>query len=196
MPADELDLPGWLSSTLAADAAGPAAVMWERVKPLRPGTWIAGRATPVGLSAESQRLPRPALAAGPQPGGVLVVGADTSPSAIMGGLVAAGRLAAGFRAVVTDGLIRDSAEVAASGLLVWCRGTIPTAPQNGGGGGIGTVTCGGVAVAPGDVVIADGDGVVVWPWLQVPELLERARAREASDRDRAARIARGDLSAL
>jgi regulator of RNase E activity RraA len=71
----------------------------------------------------------------------------------------------GITALVTDGVVRDGAGVAAVGLPVWCAGT--AAPPSIAGltfaGWQEPVGCGGVAVFPGDVIVADGDGAVVIP---------------------------------
>ena len=71
-------------------------------------------------------------------------------------------------AVVTDGLIRDSRAVAELGLPVWARGVTPVASRKDGIGGVGgSVVIGGVPVSDGDMVVADADGVVIWPAAEV-----------------------------
>jgi 4-hydroxy-4-methyl-2-oxoglutarate aldolase len=127
------------------------------------------------------------------PGTVLVVaGATESTAAVLGDLVAADLLRVGITAVVTDGLIRDSRAVAAAGLPVWARGTTPVASRKDGVGRVGGhVVIGGVPVSDGDVVIADADGVVVWPAADVDGNLERADAKRKSDEERAAKAAAG-----
>jgi regulator of RNase E activity RraA len=68
-------------------------------------------------------------------------------------------------ALVTDGVIRDKAGVLATGLPVWCAGTAAPASVNGLTfvGWQEPIGCGGVAVFPGDIIMADDDGVVVIP---------------------------------
>ena len=95
----------------------------------------------------------------------------------------------GVVGLVTDGLIRDGAEIRRLGFRVWCRGTTPTAPVKVSPGRVGgTVEIGGASVRDGDLVIADDDGVVIWPSERVAELLARAAARRASDEERLAKI--------
>jgi 4-hydroxy-4-methyl-2-oxoglutarate aldolase len=110
----------------------------------------------------------------------------------MGGLVAAALARAGFVALVTDGLVRDSVELAGLPLQVWCRGTTPRAGAKDGPGSNGQTTeCAGIAVSPGDYLIADDDGVVVWPAAEVAELLVAAQDKARRDRDAAERIDSG-----
>ncbi len=91
----------------------------------------------------------------------------------------------GFDAVITDGLVRDAAEIRAAGLRVWCRGQSPIAPSKRGGGQVGgEVRIGEVIVRPGDYVIADEDGIVIWPQDRFAELLDRAQARMLADQQR------------
>jgi regulator of RNase E activity RraA len=117
------------------------------------------------------------------PGTILVVsGASESRTAILGDLIARELLAAGIVAVVTDGLIRDSRAVAELGLPVWARGVTPVASAKNGPSQVGgVVAVGGVVVRDGDLVVADADGVVVWPADRVDELLVAADAKRAAD---------------
>lgn len=183
------ELPEWLSSTLAADAAAGRAVLDAGIRPLRAGWRVAGPALAVTLSTDDNLGMAQLLASPPPPAGtVLVVGGSAySRTACLGDLVARGLLAARVAAVVTDGLVRDSAEVAALGLPVWSRGVTPAASAKDGPARVGgTVSVAGVLVADGDVVVADDDGVVVWPAWQVVELLAAAARRRDAD---AARLA-------
>jgi 4-hydroxy-4-methyl-2-oxoglutarate aldolase len=90
--------------------------------------------------------------------------------------------AAIHRAFVVDGVIRDLAEVRENRFAVFARGVIPIPGAkevidvlN------GPVRCGGVEVAPGDVVVADEEGIVVVPVSRRDTVLERAQARAAKD---------------
>ncbi len=188
-----IELPDWLTSTLASDAMGGEGAM-DGPLPIRGGQSIAGYASTVVVAAGDNLELREALRRGPDPGPVLVVAMEgPSNRAAMGGLVAASMARRGFRAVIIDGRVRDVAELRSIELLqVWCRGVTPVAPGKVGGGHVGgEVRCAGVAVSPGDVVVADDDGVVVWPANRVEDLLERARKRLQSDLERQAEIAAG-----
>lgn len=178
--------PGWLSSTLAADGAGGEGALPAWIHALSPDAVVAGRALVVSV-ARDDNTPMRDVPGRVRAGSVLVVaGAGESRTAVLGDLVAAELLRAGVSAVVTDGLIRDSRAVAALGLPVWARGVTPVASRKDGYGSVGgCVVIGGVPVEDGDLVVADADGVVVWPQARVDEFAVKADAKRRADERRA-----------
>lgn len=119
---------------------------------------------------------RRALQAGGLDGTVVAVaGGSASKAACMGGNLARELKEAGVVAVVTDAPVRDSAEIAAIGLPVWSRGVTPIKPTKVGGGDVGIeVELAHVKVRTGDWLIADDDGIVVWPRERLSELNAKA----------------------
>jgi regulator of RNase E activity RraA len=184
------DLPPWLSSTLASDGAGGAGALPPWIRALTPEASVTGPALVVTVGLDDNTPMRDVPGAVQSPGTVLVVaGAEQSRTAILGDLVAAELLRARIVAVVTDGLIRDSRDVAALGLPVWARGTTPVASRKDGLGAVGgSVVIGDVPVSDGDLVVADADGVVVWPAGDVPSYLARADEKRRADEARAAKL--------
>jgi len=180
------DVPDWLSSTLAADGAAGQGALPSWIHALSPAATVAGPALVVAVGRDDNTPMRGVPAAVAAPGTVVVVaGATESRTAILGDLVAADLLAAGVAGVVTDGLIRDSRAVAELGLPVWARGVTPVASHKDGVGSIGgQVTIGGVVVRDGDVIVADADGVVVWPAAKYDEHLAAADAKRRQDESR------------
>ncbi|HEU0026566.1 MAG TPA: RraA family protein [Ktedonobacterales bacterium] len=181
------DDPAWLSSTLAADAAEGAGALPLDIRPLAREWRTVGRASVVTIARDDNLDLREAMARGPQPGPILIVaGGARSTRACMGGLMAREMRLLGFTALLTDAPVRDAAEIRASGLLVWSRGLSPVAPFKRGGGQIGgAARLGEVIVRPGDFVVADEDGAVVWPWERYDDLLASAHAKMESDDERA-----------
>lgn len=117
------------------------------------------------------------------PGEVAVVACDGFTATAVFGDIAAGMAKnKGLAGFVTDGLARDRAGIVATGLPVFCQGISPNSPARNGPGVVGVpVVLGGVAVRPGDIIVADADGVVVVPQDRaeaVLRALEEVRAAE------------------
>ncbi|MDQ1704004.1 MAG: 4-hydroxy-4-methyl-2-oxoglutarate aldolase [Frankiaceae bacterium] len=183
-----MDLPDWLSSTLASDGAAGVGALPPWIRALSAEATLAGPALVVSVTRDDNTPMRDVPARVAAPGTVLVVaGAGESRTAILGDLVAGELLRAGVAGVVTDGLIRDSRAVAALGLPVWARGTTPVASRKDGTGSVGgTLVIADVTVSDGDLVVADADGVVIWPAAEVSSYLARADAKRRADDARAA----------
>jgi regulator of RNase E activity RraA len=179
-------LPGWLSSTLAADGASGSGALPPWISALSPEATVVGPALVVTVGRDDNSPMRQVPGAVRAPGTILVVaGGGESRTAVLGDLVAADLLAAGVAGVVTDGLIRDSRAVASLGLPVWARGVTPVASRKDGVGSVGgSVVIAGVPVSDGDVVIADADGVVVWPAARTADFLAAAEAKRLADEAR------------
>jgi len=128
------------------------------------------------------------------PGCVLVIdGQGFTDTALWGGILTLAAKARGVCAVVIDGAVRDSAELRAAGISVYCRAVVPNGPHKGFGGEInGPIVCAGVPVDCGDLIVADDDGVAVIRADQQPGLLARCRQRMAKESAVAARIEAGE----
>jgi regulator of RNase E activity RraA len=185
-----MSLPNWLSSTVASDATGGAGALGEGIRALSPDRTVAGPALVAETSLNDNLVMKEVPAAVTSPGTVLVVaGAAGSTTAVLGDLVARELLAAGVVAVVTDGPIRDSQAVAELGLAVWAKGTTPVASAKNGPCRVGgSVDLAGVTVTDGDIVVADADGVVVWPAADVEALVAKAEAKQRADEERLAAL--------
>ena len=133
-----------------------------------PASW----ASPISTRAAIEAMPAGAIA--------VVDAMQVTDAGIFGDILCARMHKRGVAALVSDGVVRDLAGVVASGLPVWCRGT--SAPASVTGltfvGWQEPVGCGGVAVLPNDVLVADGDGAVVIPADLLDEVVEHAVEQE------------------
>lgn len=143
---------------------------------------IAGPAFPVRARAGDNLLLHHAcdLAA---PGDIIVGdgGGDLS-IALMGELMIGHAQTRGVQGIVLDGAVRDVEALAALDIGVWACGATPSGPYKDGPGEIGyPISCGGQVVMPGDLIVADPDGVVVIPRLHAAEVIAAAEAHNAKE---------------
>jgi regulator of RNase E activity RraA len=167
--------------------------VWLRgARPLQPGQpRLVGRAftlrfvparedlaTPESWS--SPKSTRAAIEAMPQ-GCIAVVDANgVTDAGIFGDILCARMAKRGVAALVTDGVVRDVAGVRETGFPVWCQG-IASPPSVAGLTFVNwqePIGCGGVAVFPDDIMVADGDGAVVIPAALIDVVLELAPEQE------------------
>jgi len=171
---------------------GKNGTMWHDMK-LVNGTPIVGRAVTSLVKPASPEQATPALSTkhsvemidNAKPGEVgVIVMEGTLDIAAMGNLMATAAKVRGMAGVVLDGAIRDVWDIRRMGLTVYARSISPRTAV----GHYATVArnvpveCGGVMVRPGDIIVADEDGVVVVPQERAVEVLKKAQ--EIDDRER------------
>lgn len=117
-----------------------------------------------------------------RPGDVIVVEAGDDEMAVAGGNVCAIAQRNGVAGLVVDGVVRDIVESREHRFPVFGRGVSPIPARRVGEGGMNVqIRCGGVVVEPGDVVVADEEGIVVVPRARAREVLAKAQAKVAAD---------------
>jgi len=171
-----------LSPTTLCDILKRDAVMDHGIRPLWPGVpRAAGPAFTVRCPAGDNLMVHAAIHRA-EPGDILVIQAGDADFALSGGNVCAWAQRRGVAAFVADGVVRDLAEVRERAFPLFARGVIPIPGLKEGPGEInGPVRCGGVAVNPGDIVVADEEGIVVVPLARAAEVLAKAQAKAAAD---------------
>ncbi len=153
------------------------------IKPLMPAMTFHGPAI-TAFCGQMDNLAAMAILDFAKKGDVIVIatsGDDTA--ATVGDLWAFWAKKIGVAAIVCDGLVRDVAGLLKVGIPVFARGIKPNSAFKHGPGEVNMgVTCGGVAIGPGDIVVGDRDGVVAVPLAeaeQVAAQLELVRKKEA-----------------
>ena len=171
-----------LSPTALADLLTLESVMRQGIRPLWPNMpRIAGPAFTVRTARHDNLMLHAAIYRAER-GDVVVVEAGDEEMAVAGGNVCAVAQRRGVAGFVIDGVIRDVAESRANGFPLFARGVSPIPGAKDGPGEINApVVCGGVTVHPGDVIVADEEGIVVVPRAQAAELLKKAEAKATAD---------------
>lgn len=169
-----------------------AATMSERMRPLALGIRMAGNALTVAPGAGDNLMMHRALKLA-QRGDVLVIAAGGVLAAQWGYLAALYAERIGLAGVVVDGSIRDVDEMANMRYPVWATAIHPMHPDKQAPGSLNVpVVCDGVTVNPGDLVVGDGDGVIVVPRARAEEAVGAVEHRVAEETHAAKRIAAGE----
>ncbi|MFE4632575.1 RraA family protein [Streptomyces sp. NPDC056773] len=167
--------------TTLADLLGREQVMDIGIRPLWDAPRVAGPAYTVRCEPGDNLMLHAAIYRA-EPGSVIVVESGDLDYALAGGNVCAVAQRRGIAAFVLDGLLRDLAEVREAGFPVFARGVVPVPGAKKKLGSLGgAVRVGGVRVHPGDLVVADEEGIVVTPAARQEEILRAARDKLAKE---------------
>ena len=185
------------STSFVVDAMNGRSALHHAIKPLDPASRLVGSALTARAGARDNLAALAALDL-IEPGDVLVIATQGfEGTATLGDNMARIAKIRGGAGIVTDGMVRDAAEIIDLGMPVFCQGVTPNSAFPSGPGEVGLpLAIGEVTIESGDLIIGDRDGVVVVPRARLAAVTARLERVAADEAEMHAKVASGEIRSL
>jgi 4-hydroxy-4-methyl-2-oxoglutarate aldolase len=193
--ADLVDAFATLGSATVHEALGRTGYAGSAIRPIQQGSAIAGSAVTVLTAPGDNLMVHVAIEQARAGDVIVVVATGPSPFGHIGELMATQMQVKGVCGYVTSAGVRDTAELRAMGFPAWSRYVSAQGCLRDSPGSVNVpVVLDGVVVEPGDIVVADDDGVTVVPRMRAAAVLDAARSRAAREATNRAKYEAGASS--
>lgn len=184
-----------LGAATVYEAQGQTGLLNDNMKPIQRDLSVCGPAVTVICPAGDNLMIHAAVECC-QPGDILVVTTEgeSNKHGMIGELLAKSLMKRGVKALIMDAGVRDTMQLRELGFPVWTASVVCTGTTKNKAGWVNApAVCASALVEPGDLIVADDDGVVVVKRGDIPQALEKSLTREKKEQETTRKIEAGQL---